>query len=283
MKPENVARRGARACWARTSTSPSSGSASTASSRGACSASGTAACCSPATPRIRCRRSARAAATAACRTPTISCGSSTSCCAGWRPSGCSTATTRSASWPPTRTCSTPPARPTSSRPKSAISRMFRDGVLALAETEPFARRLVNSGRLSTASCYDGSPLNGAGRFCRGRVRWRCVPGPRRSMPHSTAAGCCIASARASPAFAFSAGGRIPEDFARARAAPCAKCHARQPGRRCFTVRRFAPATAPSAIQPTTSSAPTGMWPHVGDIWQRAPLEAALDRATAAIS
>jgi 3-(3-hydroxy-phenyl)propionate hydroxylase len=46
-------------------------------------------------------------------------------------------------------------------PKSAVSRAFRDGVLALAETEPAARRLVNSGRLSVASCYDGSPLNGA--------------------------------------------------------------------------------------------------------------------------
>ncbi|HEX2335321.1 MAG TPA: FAD-dependent oxidoreductase [Hyphomicrobiaceae bacterium] len=45
-------------------------------------------------------------------------------------------------------------------PKSAASRAFRDGVLALAETEPLARRLVNSGRLSVARCYDGSPLNG---------------------------------------------------------------------------------------------------------------------------
>jgi 3-(3-hydroxy-phenyl)propionate hydroxylase len=52
-------------------------------------------------------------------------------------------------------------------PKSATSRMFRDGVLALAETEPFARRLVNSGRLSTASCYDGSPLNGPDGFVAG--------------------------------------------------------------------------------------------------------------------
>jgi 3-(3-hydroxy-phenyl)propionate hydroxylase len=49
-------------------------------------------------------------------------------------------------------------------PKSAASRMFRDGVLALAETEPFARRLVNSGRLSTAACYDASPLNGPDGF-----------------------------------------------------------------------------------------------------------------------
>jgi 3-(3-hydroxy-phenyl)propionate hydroxylase len=52
-------------------------------------------------------------------------------------------------------------------PKGAASRMFRDGVLALAETEPFARRLVNSGRLSTATCYEGSPLNGPDRFAAG--------------------------------------------------------------------------------------------------------------------
>lgn len=45
-------------------------------------------------------------------------------------------------------------------PKSEMSRIFRDGALALAGTEPFARRLINSGRLSTATCYDASPLNG---------------------------------------------------------------------------------------------------------------------------
>jgi 3-(3-hydroxy-phenyl)propionate hydroxylase len=52
-------------------------------------------------------------------------------------------------------------------PKSRASRTFRDSVLALAETEPFARRLVNSGRLSTATCYDGSPLNGPDGFAAG--------------------------------------------------------------------------------------------------------------------
>jgi 3-(3-hydroxy-phenyl)propionate hydroxylase len=52
-------------------------------------------------------------------------------------------------------------------PKSAMSRAFRDGVLALAATEPFARRLVNSGRLSVAACYDGSPLNGPDGFAAG--------------------------------------------------------------------------------------------------------------------
>ena len=54
-------------------------------------------------------------------------------------------------------------------PKGAASRMFRDGVLALAETEPFARRLVNSGRLSTATCYEGSPLNGPDGFAAGEA------------------------------------------------------------------------------------------------------------------
>jgi 3-(3-hydroxy-phenyl)propionate hydroxylase len=44
-------------------------------------------------------------------------------------------------------------------PKSAASRLLRDAVLALARTQPFARTLVNSGRLSTPTTLDGSPLN----------------------------------------------------------------------------------------------------------------------------
>ena len=43
-------------------------------------------------------------------------------------------------------------------PKSEISRVFRDAVLCLAEAHPFARRLVNSGRLSTATTLVDSPL-----------------------------------------------------------------------------------------------------------------------------
>ncbi|HVC02535.1 MAG TPA: FAD-dependent oxidoreductase [Steroidobacteraceae bacterium] len=46
-------------------------------------------------------------------------------------------------------------------PKSAISRLFRDAVLALAERHPFARRLVNSGRLSVPAIYADSTLNTA--------------------------------------------------------------------------------------------------------------------------
>ncbi len=45
-------------------------------------------------------------------------------------------------------------------PKSQVSRMFRDVTLELAGSAPFARSLVNSGRLSRPAVYDGSPLNG---------------------------------------------------------------------------------------------------------------------------
>jgi 3-(3-hydroxy-phenyl)propionate hydroxylase len=44
-------------------------------------------------------------------------------------------------------------------PKSRGSRIYRDAVLGLAKTEPFARPLVNSGRLSTPTPYVDSPLN----------------------------------------------------------------------------------------------------------------------------
>jgi len=44
-------------------------------------------------------------------------------------------------------------------PKSAISRTFRDAVLGLAKHHAFARRLVNSGRLSVPAVLAGSPLN----------------------------------------------------------------------------------------------------------------------------
>jgi 3-(3-hydroxy-phenyl)propionate hydroxylase len=44
-------------------------------------------------------------------------------------------------------------------PKSAISRIFRDAVLELSKDYSFARRLVNSGRLSLPSTYVASQLN----------------------------------------------------------------------------------------------------------------------------
>jgi 3-(3-hydroxy-phenyl)propionate hydroxylase len=44
-------------------------------------------------------------------------------------------------------------------PKSRASRTFRNAVLGLARRHPFARSLVNSGRLSVPSLLTGSPLN----------------------------------------------------------------------------------------------------------------------------
>jgi 3-(3-hydroxy-phenyl)propionate hydroxylase len=46
-------------------------------------------------------------------------------------------------------------------PKSEISRTFRDAVLELSENYPFARSLVNSGRLSLPYLAKDSPLNTA--------------------------------------------------------------------------------------------------------------------------
>jgi 3-(3-hydroxy-phenyl)propionate hydroxylase len=48
-------------------------------------------------------------------------------------------------------------------PKSAISKLFRNAVLDLARSAPFARTIVNSGRLSLPCTYDGSALNGPDR------------------------------------------------------------------------------------------------------------------------
>ena len=48
-------------------------------------------------------------------------------------------------------------------PKSAVSRRFRDAVLSLAKNHAFARRLVNSGRLSTPHVYRASQLFTADR------------------------------------------------------------------------------------------------------------------------
>jgi 3-(3-hydroxy-phenyl)propionate hydroxylase len=45
-------------------------------------------------------------------------------------------------------------------PKSAISKIFRNAVLELARDHPFARPMVNSGRLSVPCVYDGMSLNG---------------------------------------------------------------------------------------------------------------------------
>ena len=137
----------------------------------------------------------RAGATAASRTPTISSGSSISSCAGWRPKaarqlrrGAHRAadenllnTTRSTDF---------------IAPKSAASRIFRDAVLALAETEPFARRLVNSGGSRRPPATMARPQRPR-RLRRGRVP-QARPGRRRSMAPLDDGWLLDASAGASP-------------------------------------------------------------------------------------
>jgi 3-(3-hydroxy-phenyl)propionate hydroxylase len=44
-------------------------------------------------------------------------------------------------------------------PKSPVARTFRNAVLKLAKQAPFARAMINSGRLSTPTLYEGSPLS----------------------------------------------------------------------------------------------------------------------------
>lgn len=57
-------------------------------------------------------------------------------------------------------------------PKSAVSKTFRNAVLDLAKDHAFARPLINSGRLSVPSVYDGSPLNGEDALPGGPARTR---------------------------------------------------------------------------------------------------------------
>ena len=52
-------------------------------------------------------------------------------------------------------------------PKGPGAMHFRDAVLELAAKVPFARGLLNSGRLSVATTYDGSPLNATDGFAAG--------------------------------------------------------------------------------------------------------------------
>lgn len=57
-------------------------------------------------------------------------------------------------------------------PKTKMSHIFRNAVLDLAEDHPFARPMVNSGRLSVPCTYDGLPLNGPDALPGGPARTR---------------------------------------------------------------------------------------------------------------
>ena len=57
-------------------------------------------------------------------------------------------------------------------PKTKISKVFRNAVLDLATDHPFARTMVNSGRLSSPFSYNGFPLIGADALPGGPARSR---------------------------------------------------------------------------------------------------------------
>lgn len=66
-------------------------------------------------------------------------------------------------------------------PKSDISKIFRNAVLTLAKDHPFARPMVNSGRLSLPSTYGDSPLNTADALPGGPAR-TCPGSPCPDAP-----------------------------------------------------------------------------------------------------
>ena len=68
-------------------------------------------------------------------------------------------------------------------PKTPVSRMFRDAVLDLARDHPFARSLVDSGRLSVPARYAGSALN-----TPDAEPWQGGPAPGSPAPDAPLAG-----------------------------------------------------------------------------------------------
>ena len=146
-------------------------------------------------------------------------------------------------------------------PKGAASHTFRDSVLALAETEPFARRLVNSGRLTVATCYDGSPLNGADGFAAG-VCPQARPGAAALDAPLGHGWLLHALGQGFTGVWFSPDGHLPANVARIcrRRSPSAS---RRLARFSFPMRQPARATAPLATPPSIYSAPTDTSPPAG--------------------
>jgi len=98
-------------------------------------------------------------------------------------------------------------------PKSGISRIFRDGALALAETEAFARRLVNSGRLSTATCYGQSALNGPDGFAPGEAPSVCPGAAALDAPLDNGAWLLDRIGDSFTGVWFSRDGVVPQELA----------------------------------------------------------------------
>jgi len=73
-------------------------------------------------------------------------------------------------------------------PKSAMEATFRKAVLDLAGEEPFARRLINSGRLSTAHHYRATGLSGEDAFRTGDTPFAAPGAPAMDAPLGLAPG-----------------------------------------------------------------------------------------------
>jgi 3-(3-hydroxy-phenyl)propionate hydroxylase len=131
-------------------------------------------------------------------------------------------------------------------PKSAISRAFRDSVLALAETEPFARRLVNSGRLTVGHLLptarpSTAPTASRRASARRRVGCRALDAPLgdRWLLHSLGEGFT--------GVWFTPDGNVPGEVARAQAGTRPTRVARGCGRRfrCHGLARYGAAREPA--------------------------------------
>lgn len=103
-------------------------------------------------------------------------------------------------------------------PKSDISRVFRDSALALAETEAFARRLVNSGRLSTATCYGQSALNGPDGLAPGEAPAVCPGAAALDAPLDNGAWLLDRIGDSFTGVWFSRDGAVPQDLSEGFAA-----------------------------------------------------------------
>jgi 3-(3-hydroxy-phenyl)propionate hydroxylase len=92
-------------------------------------------------------------------------------------------------------------------PRSLVERLFRNAALALARTQPFARRFVNSGRLSLPTAYAGSSLSTADTEI-----WSAGPAPGAPIPDAPL-GCAYLGECLNGSFLLLAGPSVPVGLA----------------------------------------------------------------------
>jgi 3-(3-hydroxy-phenyl)propionate hydroxylase len=104
-------------------------------------------------------------------------------------------------------------------PRSLAERFFRNAALALARTQPFARRFVNSGRLSLPTAYAGSSLSTADTDL-----WPTGPAPGAPIPDAPLGRAYLGECL-NGSFLLLAGPSVPVGLAPAgvtHVAPCAE-------------------------------------------------------------